>query len=159
MASEISDGDAQLALSSIDLRRRQVIAEVDMPWWYWWGVALGWVGLGVVSDIGNVWAGVGATLAFGAAHSAVAHRVLSGRHRSGRLSVRAGVVSRHIPVLVIGYLLFLVAVTIAIALLVNADGAEHPATIASVIVAVAVLGGGPRVMAAMRRRAEQQPRA
>jgi hypothetical protein len=155
MTSEISDGDAQLALSSIELRRRQVIAEIDMPWWYWWGLALGWVVLGIVTDFGNVWAAVIATVAFGAAHASVAHRVLSGRHRSRRLSVRAELVSRHIPILVVGYLLLLVAVTIAIAVAVDADGADHPSTIASVIVAVAVLAGGPQLMAAMRRRAEQ----
>ena len=154
MASEITQGDAQLALSSIDVRRRQVIAEIDMPWWYWWGVGIAWVALGVISDLGHPWASLAATLAFGIAHSVVAQHVLSGRHRSGRLSVRADVVSRHIPALVIGYLLFLVAVTVAIALAVNADGAGHPATIASVIVAVAVVGGGPRLMAAARRRME-----
>jgi hypothetical protein len=155
MTSEISDGDAQLALSSIELRRRQVIAEIDMPWWYWWGVALGWVALGIVSDLGNVWAAVVATVAFGAAHASVAQRVLSGRHRSRRLSVRAELVSRHIPILVVGYLLLLVAVTITIAVAVDADGADHPSTIASVVVAVAVLAGGPRLMAAVRRRAVQ----
>jgi hypothetical protein len=159
MASEISDGDAQLALSSIDLRRRQVIAEIDMPWWYWWGVALGWVGLGIVADLGNAWVSLVATLAFGAAHSTVALRVLSGRHRTGRLSVRADVVSRQVPVLVIGYLVLLVAVTIPIALAVNADGAGHPSTIASVIVAVGVLGGGPRLMAAVRRRSVERASA
>src|SRR5215475_12651574 len=111
MTSEISEGDAQLALSSIDLRRRQVIAEIDMPWWYWWGVGIGWVALGVIADLGHAWASVIATIAFGAAHSAVAHRVLSGRHRSDRLSVRADVVSRHVPALVIGYLVVLVAAT------------------------------------------------
>jgi hypothetical protein len=44
-------------------------------------------------------------------------------------------------------------VTIAIALAVNADGAEHPATIASAFVAVLVVLGGPRLLAAVRRRA------
>lgn len=156
MASEVTGGDAELALSAIDVRRRQVIAEIDMPWWYWWGVAAGWVALGVIADIGNPWASLIATVAFGAVHASVAQRVLSGRHRTGQLSVRAEVVSRHVPALVIGFLVVLVAVTVAIALLVNADGAGHPCTIASVMVALAVLGGGPRLMAAMRRRAEER---
>ena len=94
-----------------------------------------------------------------APHSTVALRVLSGpRHRTGRLSVRAEVVSRQVPVLVIGYLVLLV-------------GCHHPhcvgywqtwtgrvilSTIASVIVAVAVLGGGPRLMAAVRRRSVER---
>jgi hypothetical protein len=155
MTREISEADAQAALSSVELRRRQVIAEIDMPWWYWSGVALGWVALGIVSDVGAIWVAVVATVAFGAAHASVAGRVLSGRHRSRRLSVRADLAGRHIPMLVVGFLLLLVAITIAIALVVDADGADHPSTIASVIVAVAVLAGGPRLMAAIRRRAEE----
>jgi hypothetical protein len=69
--------------------------------------------------------------------------------------VRANLVSPHIPILVVGFLLLLVGVTVPIAVLVDADGADHPATIASVIVALAVLGGGPRLIAAMRLRSEQ----
>jgi hypothetical protein len=157
--TDMSEGEASGALSSIELRRRHVIAEVEMPWWYWWGLAAAWVALGVISDAGNAVAAVVATVVVGAAHAAVAHRVLSGRHRSQRLSVRAGVVSRHVPVVVVGFLLVLIGVTIAIALVVDADGAEHPATIAGVLVAVAVLGGGSQLMAAVRRRAEEVPAA
>ena len=154
MRSDMTSSDAELALAAIDLRRRQVVAEIDMPSWYWWGVALGWVALGVISDLANAWAGLAATFAFGAAHASVSHRVLSGRHRSGQLSVRADVVNRHIPALVIGFLIVMVGAAIGIALAVHADGADHPSTIASVIVALAVLGGGPRLLAEVRRRAE-----
>jgi hypothetical protein len=156
MTPETNDADARLALSSIDLRKRQVIAEIDMPWWYWWGVALGWVALGIVTDLRHPWATAGATLAFGAVHSAVAQRVLSGRHRSRQLSVRADMVNRQIPALVLSALVGLAVVTIAMAVLVSADGARHPVTIASVFVAVAVLLGGPNLMAAVRRRAEEK---
>jgi hypothetical protein len=159
MASNISEADAELALSTIDVRRRQVIAEVDVPWWYWWLIAAGWVAMGVISDLGIVWASIAAVLAFGAAHSMIAHRALSGRHRSGRLSVRAEAVSQHIPMFVLGFLVLLVVVTVPIAMLLAADGADHPCTVASVIVALAVLGGGPRLMAAMRRRIEERTAA
>ena len=151
--SEVSEGDARLALSSIELRRREVIAEVEMPWWYWWGLAAAWVGSGVISDVGNAVAAVLVMLVVGATHAGVAHRFLSGRHRSPRLRVRAGVVSRHVPLMVTGFLLVLVGITVAVAVLVDADGADHPATIASILVAVALLGGGPQLMSAIRRRA------
>jgi hypothetical protein len=49
-------------------------------------------------------------------------------------------------------------VTVGLALLANADGANHPATIASVVVAVAVICGGPNLMTAMRRRARRDQR-
>jgi hypothetical protein len=36
---------ARRALASISARRSQVIAEVDMPRWYWSGIALAWIAL------------------------------------------------------------------------------------------------------------------
>jgi hypothetical protein len=79
--------------------------------------------------------------------------VLSGRRRSRQLSVRSELAGTQIPALVIGFLVGLVGVTVAGGNLVDADGAGHPATIASVIAAVAVACGGPELMAAVRRRA------
>jgi hypothetical protein len=153
MANDITDAEARLALRSIEERRREVIAEIDMPRWYWWGLALGWIVLGFVTDLDHAWVTALATLAFGAVHAGVASHVLSGRHRSPRLSVRADVTGPSVPAMVIGFLLGLAVVTVALALLANADGAGHPVTAASVVVAVAVLFGGPTLMAGVRRRA------
>jgi drug/metabolite transporter (DMT)-like permease len=108
MPPDISDGEAELALSSIEHRRRQVIAEIDMPPWYWWGLAAGWIGLGILADFDHPWLTLVVTLCFGAAHAWVASHVLSGRHRSRQLSVRADVVDPHIPAFVIGFLLLMV---------------------------------------------------
>jgi len=124
-----------------------------MPRWYWWGLALGCIVLGFVNDLGHAWVTALATLAFGAVHAGVASHVLSGRHRSPQLSVRADAAGPSVPALVIGFLLGLAAVTVALALLANADGAGHPVTAASVVVAVAVLFGGPTLMSGVRRRA------
>src|SRR5262249_50245184 len=149
MTERISGADARSALQSIEHKRRSVIAEIDMPSWYWWGVALGWVGLGIVPEFGSAWVSVAATVGFGAVHAAVSQRILSGRHRSQQLSVRAVDVGRHIPALVVGFLLTLVVLTIAVAVVVDALGAAYPAAIASVVVAIAVLLGGPALMAAV----------
>ena len=43
----------------------------------------------------------------------------------------------------VGFLLGLAAVTVALAVLADADGAGHPVTIASVVVAVAVSSAAP----------------
>jgi drug/metabolite transporter (DMT)-like permease len=152
MPPDISDTEAQLALSSIEHRRRQVIAEIDMPRWYWWGLAAGWIGLGVLADLDHPWLTLAVTLCFGAAHAWVAGHVLSGRHRSQQLSVRADVVDPHIPALVIGFLLLMVAATVVLALVANADGARHPSIMASVVVGLGVALCGPALMAAVRRR-------
>ena len=156
MPHDISDSEAQMALSSIEQRRRQVIAEIDMPRWYWWGMAGGWVGLGILADLGHPWVTLVATLCFGAAHASVASRVLSGRHRSPQLSVRADVVDPHIPALVIGFLLAMVGATVGLALVADADGARHPSTMASVVVAILVVSCGPALMAAVRRQLERR---
>jgi len=159
MSDQISDAEARLALDTIDLRHRQVLARIDIPRWYWWGLAGVWVALGIISDLGNAWLGAVVTLAFGATHAAISQRVISGRHGSRQLSVRADVVSRHVPALVIGFLLVLVAATVGIALLAQAGGVGHPAIVASVIVAIVLVLGGPMLMAAVRRRAEHRVRA
>ena len=152
MPQDISDTEAQLALGSIEHRRRQVIAEIDMPRWYWWGLAAGWIGLGVLADLDHPWLTLAVTLCFGAAHAFVASHALSGRHRSQQLSVRADVVDPHIPALVIGFLLLMVAATVVLALVADADGARHPSIMASVVVGTVVLLCGPALMAAVRRR-------
>jgi hypothetical protein len=87
---------------------------------------------------------------FGAVHATVSQRLLAGRQRRGDVKVRADVAGHRVVVLVIGCLIGLVGVTIAAALLANADGAEHPTTMASVLAAVMILLGGPRLMDAIR---------
>jgi hypothetical protein len=153
MTNSIDAGEARAALGTVEYSRRQVIAEIDMPRWYWLGLAAGWIGLGVIADVGPGWMAAIATLAFGAAHAAAAQNVLSGRRRSSSLSVRAELAGTHVSALVIAFLVGLVVLTIAAALLIDADGANHPATIAGVMAAIAVALGGPELMAAVRRRA------
>jgi hypothetical protein len=154
MNPEISEAEARFALSSIDRRRQQVIAEIDLPWWYWVSVAAGWVGLGAVAEYGPAWATIAATVAFGAVHAAFAPWVLSGRHGSPHLSVHTDMVSRRIPAIVIGFLIVMTTLTVALALILQADGARNPTMLASVVVAALVLAGGPGLMAIVRRRAE-----
>ena len=159
MTNSIGASDARSALTTVEYSRQQVIAEIDMPRWYWLGLAAAWIGMGVVSDLGPGWLALAAAPVFGAIHAATAHKVLSGRRRSPRLSVRAELAGTHISAVVIGFLVGLVGVTVAAGLLIDADGARHPATIASVIAAVAVACGGPELMAALRRRAVRNLRS
>jgi hypothetical protein len=159
MNREIPETEARLALGSIQHRRQQVIGEIDVPWWYWVGLATGWIALGALANYGPAWATIAGTVAFGAAHASIAPWVLSGRHGSSRLSVRSDLVSRHIPVLVVVFLLVMTVVTVVLALIANADGARNPALLASVVVAALVLTGGPLLMASLRRHAERHVNA
>jgi hypothetical protein len=156
MTNYPTDAEARLALHDVERARQRVIDQIGMPWWYWWGLAACWIGLGVAADIANSWVTLAATFTFGAVHSYVSSRLLAGRRRTGHMKVRADVAGRHAPVLVFAFLVGLGAVTVAAALLAYADGADHPATMASVLVAVAILLGGPRLMAAIRADAAQR---
>jgi hypothetical protein len=152
VTTPISESEARFALGSIEQRRQQVMAEIDLPSWYWTLMATGWVGLGILADYGPAWSAVVGTVLFGAVHSTIAGRVLSGRRGSPQLSIRPELVAHRVPALVISFLLGMVAATVGIALLLNADGARHPAALGSGVVALLVLTGGPALMAMIRRR-------
>jgi nitrate reductase gamma subunit len=155
MSIRIDEREAHLALSAVEHRRQQVIAEIGVPTWYWLFLGLGWAGLGALADFGPAWAATAGTVLFGAVHSTIATHVISGRRGSRQLSIRSELVSREIPMIIIGFLIVMAAVTVGIALLLNADGARHPATLAGAIVGLLVFTGGPTLIAAVRRRAER----
>jgi hypothetical protein len=155
MTVPIGESEARFALGSIERRRQQVIAEINVPPWYWFFLAGGWVLLGLLADFAPAWATIAATVLFGAVHAAISPRVLSGRRASSELSIRGDLVSRRLPALVIGFLLVMTAVTVGLALAFNADGARHAATWASVVVALLVLVGGPTLVGSVRRHAER----
>jgi len=148
----ITPDEAQAALRTADRGRRQVIDQVGLPTWYWWGLAIGWIVLGVIADLKNGWVTTAATLVFGAVHSAVAPRVIDGRHGNDRLRVGRDVVGRRITVLVLVGLVLLAVLTVGVSLALHADGARHPTTAASILVAVIIVLGGPRLLAEARDR-------
>src|SRR3954454_24399873 len=107
----ITPSDARASLDTVQRSRRSVLDEVGVPAWYWWGIALGWVVLGVIADLQHPWLTSAATLLFGAVHSSIAPRVVNGRHRTQQLSVRADLVGRHTAAVVLGGLVALAALT------------------------------------------------
>ncbi len=153
---DVTAEEARQALTSIEASRRVVLDEVGMPSWYWWALATGWVLLGWVTDLERSWVTATATVAFGALHSIAWQRVMGGRQRTNRLSVRAEVLGRYAPFVVLGALVGLAGVTVLASLAVDADGAQHPVTIASMIVATMIVLGGARLMAAVRRVAARR---
>jgi len=155
MGIPVDESEAYLALSAVQRRRQQVLAEIGVPAWYWFFLALGWAGLGVLSDFGPSWAVTAGTAVFGALHATLAPRVITGRRGSSQLSIRGDLVSRELPAMIIGFLVLMIGVTVAIALLLHADGTRHPGTFAGAIVALLVVTGGPSLIAAARRRAER----
>lgn len=152
-----TEAEARLALQGVELAQRRVIDRIGIPWWYWWGLALCWVAFGVLSDLGAPWWVVAiATLVFGAAHANVPHWLLAGRQQSGDVRVRAAVAGRRGRLLVAGFLLVLIAATIALAVGLDVDGAGHPSIWASAWVGSIIVIGGPRLMDATRGEAARR---
>ena len=152
-----NEAEARLALADVEHARQRVINRIGMPWWYWWGLAGCWVGLGVLSDVGvSAWLVTVATLVVGAVHASVSQRLLGGRQRTGDVRVRRDVAGPRSALLVAAFLIALVLLTIIAAFALDADGAGHPATGASILVAVAIVLGGPQVMAAIRADATRR---
>ncbi|MEO5902107.1 MAG: hypothetical protein ABIR68_18520 [Ilumatobacteraceae bacterium] len=157
MSDDVTATGARQALDAVQLGRQHVVDEIDVPRWYWATLAGGWIVLGFLTDLGHPWLTVVATLVFGAAHASISQTFAGGRRRTGRLSIRADVAGRRAPLLVIGWVAALGLVTIIAALGAHADGARHPVTMASILVAAMLVFGGPQLMASIRRHAVQRP--
>ncbi|MGW1992868.1 hypothetical protein [Embleya sp. NPDC001921] len=141
---------ALAALDAVDRARRRVAEEVGLPRGYWWAMAAGWLLLGVLGSVAP-WAAGTATAAFGTGHAVFATRLLDGRRRTDRLRVGAAVAGRRTPLIVIGMLLGLVAVTVAAALALHADGADHASIWAAALIAAVIGFGGPDMLRVLRR--------
>jgi hypothetical protein len=147
----IAPEDARTALDAADRARRQVAEEVGLPRGYWWAMAAGWLVLGGLSGEVPSWAAGIATVVFSAGHTTLASRLLDGRRRTDRLQVSRAVAGPRLPLVVVGMLVGLVAVTVGAALALDADGAGHPGVWASVLVAAIVGFGGPEILRVLRR--------
>ncbi|MEV7442856.1 hypothetical protein AB0O22_17150 [Streptomyces sp. NPDC091204] len=95
---------------------------MGLPRGYWWAMAADWLLLGVLGSLASPWVAAGATLAFGMGHATLASRLLGRRRRTDRVQVSRTVAGRRLPLVVVGMLLGLVAVTVAAALALDADG-------------------------------------
>ncbi|WP_020106904.1 hypothetical protein [Nocardia sp. 348MFTsu5.1] len=149
--ADIDPEEARGALESADRARRQMSDEVGLPATYWWGLAAGWLLLGVVVEFCPWWISMAATILFGIGHSVVASRLLSGRRRTSGVQVSREVTGAKNAMLVVGILLMLVALTIAFALILDAQDVGMPALWSALIVAVLTGIGGPEILAAVRK--------
>lgn len=142
---------ARAALEAAAQARRRVADEAGLPRGYWWVLAGAWLGLGAIGEFGPQWLSITATLGFGAAHSAFATRLLDGRRRTDGVQVSAEVAGRRLPLVVIGMLLGLVALTVAAAFALDADGTRHAGIWSSVLIAAIIGFGGPEILRVLRR--------
>jgi MFS family permease len=147
----ITPEQAGIALGAAERARHQVADEVGLPRGYWWAMAGGWVLLGSLGSLAPSWVAGAATAAFGVGHAVLASRLLDGRRRTGQVQVSRTVAGRRVPLVVIGMLVALVALTILAALALDADGAEHASIWAAALVAAVIGFGGPEMLRVLRR--------
>ncbi|AXK35803.1 hypothetical protein DVA86_27410 [Streptomyces armeniacus] len=145
----IASEQARASLDAAEHARRQVTEEIGLPPGYWWAMAAGWLVLGACGAVLPWLAGIAAGL-FGAGHAVFASRLLTGRRRTRQIQVSASVAGRRIPVVVVGMLLGLVAVTVLAALALDADGAGHASIWAGGLMAVVIGFGGPDILRVLR---------
>lgn len=151
MSEQMTPAEAREALDAVTRAHRQAASEVGLPRGYWWAMAAGWVVLGAIGELGPAWLASAATLLFGAGHSVLAARLLGGRRQSGDVRLSAATAGRRTPLVVIGMLLGLVVLTVAVALLLDADGAAHAAIWAGALVGAVIGLGGPEILRVLRR--------
>ncbi|MET9108417.1 hypothetical protein [Streptomyces zhihengii] len=149
--NDITPEQAGNALDAVDRARREVAGEVGLPRGYWWAMAGGWLLLGALGTLASPWPAGIATVCFGAGHAALASRLLGGRRRTDRVQVSRAVAGGRVPLVVVGMLLGLVAVTVVAALALDADGAAHAALWAALLVAAVIGFGGPEILTVLRR--------
>ena len=148
---DITANQAREALDAADRARRRVADEVGLPRAYWWCMAAGWVALGAIGEFGPGWLTIVATVLFGAGHAFFASRLLRGRNRTGGMQVSASVAGHRLPGAVVLMLLVLVALTILVTVVLQADGAQHAPLFGAVFIGAVIGLGGPEMLTATRR--------
>jgi hypothetical protein len=149
--ADIDPEEARRELEAADRAHRQVSEEVGLPVQYWWGLAAGWLMLGVLATFTPWWLAAVGTILFGAGHAVLASQFLSGRRRTSRIQVSHEVTGVKNAIMVVGILLILVALTISFALVLDAQDVGMPALWSALVVAVITGVGGPEILKTVRR--------
>jgi hypothetical protein len=139
---DIDPGDAAEALASVGRRREQVIDVVSIPHWYWWLIAVGMVGLGVVVDWRQPVAVAITAVVFGLGVLAASWWVATGSHRA---QVHSDLLGPTGALLIVRFVAIVVVGSLAVAFILQAVEFDHAATVGMVVGALALVVGGPRL--------------
>ena len=146
--NEVRPDEAAKALAHIRQRQEQVVDVTAIPAWYWWAVGALMVGLSLAVETRRstvIGLGVsGFVLGILAATGWVVRRAL-------RVQVRNELLGARGVLLILGFVGAVVAVTLAVAFSLRAAGVGHPATLADLVGAAALIEGGPVLTRRLRR--------
>jgi hypothetical protein len=148
VSDSVGPEQANDALAEIQARQQQVIDTVLVPVWYWWMVAALMVALGVIVDWGHPIAIVIAALLFGVIVAGATVWMIGGR---GRAQVSGELLGGSGAVRIVVVVWAVVGVSLAVGFALRAAGVHSAATIATLVAAIGVGGGGPLLMRSLRR--------
>ena len=153
--NEVRPDEAAKALAHIRQRQEQVVDVTAIPAWYWWAVGALMVGLSLaVETRRSTVIGLGVS-GFGLGVSGFVLGILAATgwvvRRALRVQVRNELLGARGVLLILGFVGAVVAVTLAVAFSLRAAGVGHPATLADLVGAAALIVGGPVLTRRLRR--------
>ena len=145
---EFAVREATNALDEVDRRRAQVVGAVSVPGWYWWAVGLLTAALGVMVDRRRPAEIAVAVPVYALVVAAATAWMIVGR---GRVQASSDLLGPAAAGRIVTFVLGVVGVSLGVGFALRAAGVGHPATAATVVAGIALAGGGPLLMASLRR--------
>ena len=146
--NEVRPDEAAKALAHIRQRQEQVVDVTAIPAWYWWAVGALMVGLSLAVETRR-------STVIGLGVSGFVPGILAATgwvvRRALRVQVRNELLGARGVLLILGFVGAVVAVTLAVAFSLRAAGVGHPATLADLVGAAALIVGGPVLTRRLRR--------
>ena|SRR5947209_4092992 len=146
--SEPRRDEAESGLADIRAAQQLLIDRVAIPAWYWWGVAVLTVLLGLVVDRGSRTEVALAAVVFALVVAGATGWVIVG---GGRVQVSRSLLAGEGAVRIVAFVGLVVGVSLAVGFALRAAGAAYPATAATLVAAVCLAVGGPLLMRGLRR--------
>jgi hypothetical protein len=144
-----SPDEAAAALSIVEQRRRQVVDQAQIPERFWWAIAALMVAFAAAVDTyRNRPLGLGLSVVlFVAAVLALTGWAV---HSAARAQVSNELLGARGVLMILAFVGIVVGISLAVAFVVQARGATHPATTGVAVGAVLLALGGPRLMTYLR---------
>jgi hypothetical protein len=142
-------GDAARELAEIEKRQAGVIDAVLIPRWYWWAVGVLIVPIGFAADSHQRTATAIVAVAMALVIAGLSVWMISGAYPGAR--IHPATLGSAGALYIVGFVWLVVGVSLAVAFGLQAAGVAYPGTIGTVLAAVMLIGGGPMLMARLRR--------
>ncbi|WNV90440.1 hypothetical protein [Umezawaea sp. Da 62-37] len=134
-------GQAADALAEIRQRQGQIIERALIPTWFWWAIGLLVAGFSAAVETDNGLAlGIGTTVFVLGNCAAVGAMAIRGRRHARPRNTLLGGTG---VLMILGFTLGVLLVTMLVSFSLNALGTPHAATLGGVACAVLMIGGGP----------------